>query len=456
MLEHLKKLNPAILKYAIGAILLVIPIYPKFPLFSVPGTYVAIRIEDFLIATILLLWLVNFFASGRSISEFLQDRINRAILLFWAVGLLSVASSLFLTHTASASLALLHWARRVEYMSIFAVSVDAARGEKRPAFFVQILLIALLIVAFYGWGQINWRFPVISTQNEEYSKGVFLYWLPGSRLHSTFAGHYDLAAFLVMFFPIVVGYLFYLRTQVARILVFLFTILPGFWLFMATSSRISFASYLLAVPVTLWFLGRRKFIVPFLLASILGSFLLGDIGARYKFFIELYTRPAIRIIKQVLPTSYVWPPIADAQSEPTPTVPPVVIEDRSIEIRLNQEWPRALRAFYKNPLLGTGYSSITLATDNDFLRMLGETGVVGTLALLLVLARIFAKVFGFLKSPAQLSIQRVLTAGFLGGFAGLMLNATFIDVLEASKVAIIFWTLAGLAVGISLRGKNEA
>ena len=57
---------------------------------------------------------------------------------------------------------------------------------------------------------------------------------------------------------------------------------------------------------------------------------------------------------------------------------------RSFQIRLNIEWPRAIRAFWKNPFLGTGYSSITIATDNDYLRILGETGIFGLLSFVLL------------------------------------------------------------------------
>src|SRR3990167_10675400 len=52
-----------------------------------------------------------------------------------------------------------------------------------------------------------------------------------------------------------------------------------------------------------------------------------------------------------------------------------VAEDRSFNIRLKAEWPRAIRAFLKNPVLGTGYSSVGLAVDNDYLRSLAESGI---------------------------------------------------------------------------------
>ena len=89
----------------------------------------------------------------------------------------------------------------------------------------------------------------------------------------------------------------------------------------------------------------------------------------------------------------------------TPTPPPV-FEDRSTNIRLNVEWPRAIRAFSKNPLLGTGYSSISLATDNDYLRALGEVGFLGFISFSLI----FVKLIEVLIKAYRKSV--------LGGFYG--------------------------------------
>ena len=134
---------------------------------------------------------------------------------------------------------------------------------------------------------------------------------------------------------------------------------------------------------------------------------------------------------------------------PTPTPSPVV-EDRSSSIRLNVEWPRAVRSLTKNPLLGTGYSSITLATDNDYLRALGETGILGFAAFSLIFLRIGSLFLPNVKSVlAKMSeIERPFVAGLLGGSVGVLINAVFIDVFEASKFAIIFWLLIGVLVGL--------
>src|SRR3989337_1530554 len=63
--------------------------------------------------------------------------------------------------------------------------------------------------------------------------------------------------------------------------------------------------------------------------------------------------------------------------------------DLSTGIRLDYTWPQAIKGFVRNPLLGSGYSTLTKrniedfteaeSTDNDFLRALGETGLLGFL-----------------------------------------------------------------------------
>lgn len=436
--------NKSFYKYGIGVVLLTIPLYPKFPVFNIPGIYVAVRMEDFIIAILGVIWFVDVLSGG--IKKFFEDKLNFAIVLFFTAGGLSILSALFITQSVSFHIAFLHWLRRIEYMIPFFIAVRAMR-EKNTEFFIKIILIAGFISFLYGFGQVHFGFPVISTQNEEYSKGIALRWLPGARLHSTFSGHYDLAAFLVMVFPILFAYIFVLKKFSAKFLWYLFLTVPLLWLFLKTESRVSFMAYLLGVSLTLWIIRKRLFIVPFFFISVLGMFVLSDLGSRYVRGINVYREK----FTQYDFLNINFPPVIHASEGEVLSFQVVpntdTTEDRSTSIRLNVEWPRAIRAFAKNPLLGTGYSSITLATDNDYLRSLGEVGLLGTLAFLLVFVRLANGFTTYMRSPI-LDVNKAFVGGFIGGLVGFLFNATFIDVFEASKVAIIFWTFAGIAVGI--------
>jgi len=449
------------LKYALAALVIVVPLYPKFPIFNVPGTYVAIRAEDFLITFIAIIWAI--LTVKGSIKNFLKSRLNVAILVFFLAGLLSSLSSVFLTKTAPIHIVLLHWARRVEYLIPFFASVTLVKSMPRAKFLTFALLTATFFVFAFGLGQVYAKFPVISTQNEEYSKGFALHWVPGARLHSTFAGHYDLAAFLVILLPISTALFFCYKKFREKFLFLLLGILPAFWLMLRAESRVSYASFVFGVVVSLWLVKKKIFIIPVLAISILSAIFFTNLGVRYRVALQTYWQRITGVQKINLnpvkpayaqfPTPLVPERTRGKLTEEQPKMPPI-FEDRSTAIRLNVEWPRALRALAKNPLLGTGYSSITLATDNDYLRLLGETGLVGTVAFLLIVLRLFEKLIRYLKNN-QKTWSYLYICGFTGGFLGLLLNATFIDVFEASKVAIIFWTLAGIAIGIIERKKLE-
>jgi hypothetical protein len=122
-----------------------------------------------------------------------------------------------------------------------------------------------------------------------------------------------------------------------------------------------------------------------------------------------------------------------------------ILCDISCSTRLQIEWPRAIAAFSYNPFFGTGPSSITEATDNDYLRWLGELGLVGTLLFLAILFVIIKYVLMALKKISK--GEKYLLWGFLFGLLALLISATYIDVFEASKVAYMFWAIAGLFVG---------
>ncbi len=432
-------------KYCVATLLIVIPLYPKFPLFGVPGTHVAIRIEDFVIGIIAVIWFWDILRHETRV--FSRDRINQAVLLFLFVGFLSVISAISVTRTVSWHLAILHWARRIEYIIPFFVAITAVRRGANPKFFIEVLMVASFIAFLFGWGQIHAGFPVISTQNEEYAKGLALRWIPGSRLHSTFAGHYDLAAFLVLIFPIAIAYLFTLQKLISRFWLFFLFLVPSFWLFLQTESRVSFISYIVGVSLALWVICKKQFILPMILLNVLGMFLLSDLGSRYWQTINVYREKLTseNVLITTRPVFATEEVVARQKGNALSTI----VEDRSTSIRFNVEWPRAFRAFFKNPLLGTGYSSLTLATDSDYLRLLGEVGIVGALAFLLVLMRIVEVLVMFLRKVPELNIEKAFIGGFLGSLLGFLVTAFFIDVFEASKVAIIFWTLAGIAVGIT-------
>ncbi|MFC1649114.1 O-antigen ligase family protein [Patescibacteria group bacterium] len=445
--------NAVVLKYATTLTILSVLLLPKFPLIRVPGTFVSIRIEDLAVFVTTVLFAYHFFGDRKEIWNY---RVTKYSLIYISAGLVSLVSAVFLTRTTLPHIGFLHLLRRIEYLIPLFVGIYLVRANKANLeYFIKIFMIVILYAFIYGIGQRYFNWPIVITQNLEYSKGVALRWIEGSHINSTFAGHYDLAAYLVLVLPVVVGVFSYTKTMKSKIS-FGITIFGGLWLLGFAASRISIVAYLVAVVFALILSKRYKLIPIIVLISVLIFGLSPNLRARYdRFFSVLKDRVSVVVDDELGVYATQIIPNKREQATPTPTPIPV-FEDRSTSIRLKAAWPKAFRAIEKNPLLGTGYSSVTLAVDNNYLRILGEVGIIGFagwLLLFLGIIRSFVDVFPFTKELKGVDVGYVSSVA--AAIVGVLLIALFIDIYLASKFAIIYWFVIGMALGVIRNSGKE-
>lgn len=445
-----------------------IPLYPKIPLANVSGTFVAIRFEDILIALTIGLWIVYIFLL-KNVRVLLKDSINRSIAVFFFIGLVSLFSAIFLTHSVTPHLGILHFLRRFEFMLLLPIVATVMTTKRRVLTTLIVLSLVLLLVNIYALGQQHLDWPVISTTNSEFSKGLILRLTPGARVNSTFAGHYDLAVFLVMGLVLMSTLFFafgkFVKTWIISLAGFSMLIL------IMTAARISFVAAFVGIISSLFFSRKKKYLLLIFLFSILillypsqlrDRFLstitvnLLNMGQRYESkTLDQQVRSKLNIPTVAIQTSSAsakTSTFATSSGEVATDITPGEPVDttqlgvyRSFQIRLNIEWPRAINAFIKNPFLGTGYSSLGIATDNDFLRSLGEVGFLGTATFALVIVASAKRIFKGVKSDDKL--KRFLSAATFSIIIAFLLNGTFIDVFESSKVVSLFWMILGLNIG---------
>lgn len=433
-------------KYIVAAVLVIVPLFPKFPFIEVPGVSVSVRLEDFLVLALGIITLIKIIPNIR---DYLKDKVVVAFLIFFGIGTVSLIGGVFITQTVVLSVGVLHLIRRIEYaVPLFAALALFKKGQAKTNldFYLRILMLDVVVTFLYGLGQRYLYLPVIVTQNEEYSKGVALRWTPGAHINSTFAGHYDLASFIVLVLPVFTT-LFFLTKKWAQKLWILAVCVSGLWLLGASLSRISLVSWVIASSIPLLLIKKYKAIAAILVAAVLLILAFPSFLGRYEELLKVVSvpRPSEVSAADLLPVR--------ASPEPVVATPIPVVEDRSTSIRFNVEWPRAVSAFYKNPILGTGYSSIGLATDNDFLRTLGEAGLIGLSAFILIFFEIGKVFLGYFKNREKFDEhETALIAGLLGSIAGIFLTSLFIDVFEASKFALMYWFLVGYAI-VLVRGK---
>lgn len=424
-------------KYLIAVLLIFIPLYPKFPLFDVPFTYVSIRAEDFIIAVTFGVLLLKLFVAKKIKLPTISPQIG----VFLFVGLVSSISAILVTQNVQTTLVLLHYFRRIEYLLVFFLVFYAAKEEKNKKFFFELVLLPSIGVFLFGLAQMYLNAPVISTMNEESSKGIALTLTAGVPLSSTFAGHYDLAVYLSMIMIFLAAFAASVKKWVIRIPIIVF--FSGLmWLFMQTGSRISLAGLIVSVLAVCLIFKRFSLAIVFSVIIALGVITSPQLLGRFQSIFNAITHQGSELI---IPSAY-----AVAEELPLPTPTPEVLrpiqQDRSTSIRFDVEWPRAIRSFTKNPFLGTGYSSLTLATDNDYLRALGETGLLGLLAFLSILIGLFRALLYRIKISEGLN--KIISVSSLGVLIFFLITALFLDVFESSKIAILFWAFMGLAISI--------
>lgn len=450
-----------ILRPILAILILFIPLYPKFPLFFVNKIPVALRLDDIIISLALFAWI--YFQYKNKFPIF-KEKITILFISYFIAITISFITAAFIYQTEPISNLILYLLRRFEYISLFFITISAVLNYQEFKKYYLISAISIFFVTLYGYGQKYLSFPVISTMNNEFAKGQLLEMNIWTRVSSTFAGHYDLAAYLSVYLIIVLGATFLLKNIWLKILNIILFLL-AFQILSYTASRVSTIAFWGGGVMCLFLLKKYLWIIPFSILLITTIFFSKDLNQRLvatlpsnlRFQFNLSNTNNIALV----PT-----PIQTNIATPTPNIPskitknispiPTVIRHtiyeqqsadvdtgvaRSGEIRFNVEWPRAINAFRKNYLLGSGLGSITLATDNDYLRTLGESGLIGFISF-------FVIIFYFIQKSLKIIFNkkhkhRQLLIIFLSALIVMLANATFIDVFEASKVAYHFWIMMG-------------
>lgn len=490
--ELLKWLDKHILHVFTVGFIYLIPLYPKFPLFGFNDTYIAVRVEDIFVALFVFVFAIQVIRNKITVKAPLVYLFGA----YWLFTFVSFLVGFYLENAFTFQyLGFLHSARRVEYMIVFFIAASMIQRKEDLYLYFKHIAIAAGIVFLYGIGQKFIGLPAVSTMNPDFARGLVLFLRAEDRVSSTFAGHYDLAAYIVFLVPILLGY--HMNKTGRKFWIYMVVIMAVAVL-MLTASRSSFLAYIAATFSFLLISMRWKHFAVMAVVTVIFMYSFNALTSRFadtfrlrQVFVNEQTGQVLtpqEITLDELPagTAFVEADgqtvsdeesasneallreelarqiLADAKSkgqnlseadamaiatQVAGSFKPVVsyTSDISFSNRLLVTWPRAVEAVIKNPLFGTGPSSLTEATDSSFFRWIGEVGIIGTSLFIAILSAIVVKV-GMLGWRLKREEQGMFY-GLVFGIVGMAINATYIDVFEASKVAYTFWLVAGLFVG---------
>ena len=521
MNKHLPLLDN-IIKFVSLFLLLFIPLYPKIPLLDISSTWVYIRLEDVLVAIV-----VGFYITRRRLPK--DNPLTKPIIIYWVVGFVSSLISITILGRTIwhyfPHLVILHFLRRIEYMIVFFVAASTISKARDVAFYIGALTVTTMLVNVYGYAQKYLQYPAFLTMNEEFAKGEPLILHETSRIASTFAGHYDLAAYLVFAIVLFASLIIGLRNIFVRAALILANLASGIVL-LWTQSRSSFLALGCALLCVIWWHKKKVLFIPIVVIGIVALPFVLRSSDRYaktlqyrrvlydaragnpvgvaqmesdgrvvieesaspgvdslpigSGFIRIPLEPPIPIIASYAVTALRSREDYPAEGIPTvgeeaqmalernelrfSTVGPVattsgevevvpnrfyldraIAYDISITTRFQGTWPRAWEAFSRNIFTGSGYSVLNLASDNDYLRALGETGILGSFTFFFI----FFAYFVFVKKAVVDASSLVASTAFGvgGGIVSLLVAAFFVDIFEASKMAYTLWIMMGVSIG---------
>src|SRR3990167_5068070 len=472
-----------------------IPLYPKIPIIDIKNTWVYIRAEDFAVTLIILVWIILLLLKKAT----LKTQLTIPIMFFWIIGGLATLHGVLVLFPSLAdvfpNVAFLSFFRRIEYMSLFFIAYASIKNKKFISHVAVTLMIILLLIVGYGFGQKFLGFPAYLTMNEEFAKGAPIQLSQLSRIPSTFAGHYDLAAYLVLVIPILVSLAFGFRNIIFKFSL-LITASLGFFLLFMTVSRVSFFVLLFSLLILLILQKKKIIIISLLVLTFVLLIFSPTLLQRFNstisevnVLVNAKTGGAIGQVKEV-PAAYFKEKIVEnltatgSAAVPFQLIPPIaslVIEansstgenlpqgtsyvnlplspiikkvdmyffqkltsksgveseeisafygdylikkakayDLSFTTRFQGEWPKTFEAFKRNIFLGSGYGSVSLAVDNNYLRILGESGLFGLISFIsiFIIAVIYIKK---LLPKVDSGITRSFIFGFIAGSFGFAL-----------------------------------
>jgi hypothetical protein len=255
----LRWLDDHILLILAGFLLAFVPLYPKIPFWSPIEQYIVrVRLEDIFILLAAGIWVI----------QVLRKKVQWRSHMFWwilaygVVAALSTLVALFVTKTIPiqplhVGKTLLHNFRYLEYFSLFFIFYSAIKSRKDVFLLLGIFMFSVVAMSVYGFGQKYYYWPVYSTMNREFSKGIRLVLTPHARVQSTFAGHYDMAAYLVIALPLILALAYYTKNRKWSTILHI-TFWVGTWLIIVSASRTSFIAYLFATFLVLGFTALQR------------------------------------------------------------------------------------------------------------------------------------------------------------------------------------------------------
>lgn len=409
-------------------------LFPKISVMSMPGTYVGIRGEDFLLALLVLLVVGKIIYRKQEYSGLAESPISKIMMVYIASCAGALIIGIITGTVLEPFVGVMFLFRKVEYFLFILVGYIFAKRFSLK-FLVNFLHVLTYSSMAFGFLQ---QFRIIGSFQLGNWVPPHLTW----RIMSMFSGPYEYSAFLVFMIPL---YLWItLRKNFLFGFISLSLVLYSLYL---TQARIAIvaAAFVVFVSILTYKNTKRKLVIVLTTAAISSIILMSMTYSGNKFNILPERFQSVDIAEMVV-VAQITLESGDYERFKANGygVYSGNAEDMSFLIRINK-WSDLLDGFRQYPLFGLGLSSTNEAVDGIYVRYLAESGIIGFLSWMILILTVFKS----LRHTNELSFT------IKWGLIGLLVIGIFIDIFEASKIAMFLWFIVGYNIHLNRKSSEQ-
>lgn len=374
---------------------------PEFKIAEVPARAVVVRVDDILLMVVFFTWLAKM-AINKELGLLKSTPLNKPIAIYILIYILFTSRVIFTgqVHALQSSFYILKY---IEYFMLYFMFVNTVRSKKQIQTFILILLITCALVLIYAYVQIG--------------QGAMRVTAPFEGAHAepnTFGGY------LLLLMAVMIGLLLYTTSTRHRFLLgglLCLTIIP----FLYTLSRGSYLGFM-PMYLTLVILTRKRKL------PLIGLLVLVIILSPF-----IFPR---QVNKRIM---YTFIPGKEYE-----VLGAKIALDTSASSRIEAWKIIIIKKWSQSPLIGLGVTGVGLV-DSQYVRVLGEVGIIGFGVFIWLLITIFRSGLQVFRTVED-EFAQGLTLGFLAGFSGLVFAALTANVFIIVRIMEPFWFLAAVVM----------
>jgi O-antigen ligase len=374
---------------------------PEIRLGGITGREVVLRADDLILLIVFFGWMARV-ALNKELGMMKITPLNRPILIYIFIciaatllgavrGFLSIKNGMF------------YILKYLEYFVLYFMVTNNLNDKRQVKMFVYLILMVSLIISIYAWKQ--------------HFSGI-------ERVSAPFEGKAGeantLGGYFILIMSISLGLLLNSRSVMANsfFMAVIFFALPAL---LFTLSRGSWLGFIPAVIAMIFLSKKGKLLLLIGLVSVLliaPMIIPNYVKARVK-----YTFDSGGTTYSVLGMKF-------------------KLED-SASARVNT-WLYSFGKWRQEPFIGYGVASPIPILDNQYARVIVEVGLIGFLAFIWILRKLFVNVLMVYRKLSKDGFACGLSAGFLAGFIGLIVHAFGAETFILIRIMEPFWFLAAI------------